>query len=207
MKLEFSLNTSEIRAKLGKIISQETRREILQSVGADIHKEVQRHIGSMNRSRHKTADRLGAGRSGYYEDARGRVVLREVTAERATVVIENTPGLSRAYHDLNIQPVRARWLTIPIHRDAYNKRVADLRGMGHKIFRPGKARILAEITTRTETYTDKSGKTRKRKKLRPLYALVKSVRVPQDKGLLPQEKQIRQWAVESAENVIDALLD
>ena len=207
MKLEFSLNTSEIRAKLGKISSQETRRDILQAVGADIHDKVQRHIGNMNRSRHKTADRLGAGRSGYYEEARGRVVLREVTAERATVVIENTPGLSRAYHDLNIQPVRARWLTIPIHRDAYAKRVADLRGMGHKIFRPGKARILAETTTRTETYTDKSGKTRKRKKLRPLYALVKSVRIPQDKGLLPQEKQIRQWAVESAENVIDSQLD
>jgi hypothetical protein len=144
MKLEFSLNTSEIRAKLGKITSQETRRDILQAVGADIHGRVQEHIGDMSVSRHKTADRLGAGRTGYYEQARGRVVLREVTPERATVVIENTPGLSRAYHDLHIQPVRARWLTIPIHRDAYAMRVADLRGMGHKIFRPGKARILAE---------------------------------------------------------------
>lgn len=207
MKLEFSLNTSEIRAKLGKITSPETRRDILQTVGADIHGRVQEHIGDMSVSRHKTADRLGAGRSGYYEHAQGRVVLREVTAERATVVIENTPGLSRAYQDLHIQPVRARWLTIPIHRDAYAKRVADLRGLGHKIFRPGKARILAETTTRTETYTDKNGKTRKRKKLRPLYALVKSVRVPQDKGLLPQEKQIRQWAVKSAKNIIDSQLD
>jgi hypothetical protein len=207
MKLKFSLNTSEIRAKLGKITSQEKRREILQTVGADIHDKVQRHIGEMSVLRHKTANRLGAEPSKHFENATGRVVLREVTAERATVVIENTPGLSRAYQDLHIQPVRARWLTIPIHRDAYNKRVADLRGMGHKIFRPGKARILAETTTRTETYTDKSGKTRKRKKLRPLYALVKSVRVPRDKGLLPQEKQIRQWAVESAKNVIDALID
>lgn len=179
----------------------------MQTVGADIHKEVHAFIGNMSRTRHKTANRLGAGPSKHFENATGRVVLREVTPERATVVIENTPGLSRAYHDLNIQPVRARWLTIPLHRDAYAKRVADLRGLGHKIFRPGKARILVETTTRTETYTDKSGKTRKRKKLRPLYALVKSVRVPQDKGLLPQEKQIRQWAVESAANIIDSQLD
>lgn len=205
MKLDIKLDASAMRAKLGKITSRETRENILQAVGADIHDKVQKHIGKMSKSRHKTANRLGAEPSKHFENARGRVILRGVTSERATVVIENTPGLSRAYHDLHIQPVRARWLTIPLHRDAYNKRVADLRGLGHKIFRPGKARILAETTTRTETYTDKNGKTRKRKRLRPLYALVKSVRVPQDKGLLPQEKQIKQWAVKKAKDIIDSL--
>jgi hypothetical protein len=76
--------------------------------------------------------------------------------------------------------------------------------MGHKIFRPGKARILAETTTRKEKYIDKDGKTRTRAKLRPLYALVKSVRIPQDKGLLPQRKEIMAWAQEKTEDYLDS---
>ena len=204
MELEVKIDDAAIQERLAKITSPETLKEMNRAIGGLAVANTQKHIGKMNQSRHKTADRLGAGRSGYFENARGRVRLKEAGVDKAVIVIENTPGLSRAYHDLHITPKRAKWLTIPIHRDAYNNRVADLSGMGHKIFRPGKARILAETTTLTESYTDRNGKTRKRPKLRPLYALVKSVTVPQDKGLLPQPKEIREWAIEEAENFLDA---
>lgn len=204
MELEVKLDDMAIQERLAKITSPETLKEMNRAIGEAVLIRIKDHIGTMSVSRHKTADRLGASHTKHYENAAGRVVLRDVSEDKAVIEVGNTPGLSRAFHDLHITPKRAKWLTIPMHRSAYGFRVADLRGIGHKIFRPGKARILAETTTLTETYTDKSGKTRKRAKLRPLYALVKSVTVPQDKGLLPQPKEIREWAIGDAENFLDS---
>jgi hypothetical protein len=203
MELNFTIDDANIKARISKITSPDVVDMNLQ-IGEAVKENVKIHVGKMSVPRHKTADRLGAGHSGFYENAVGRVILKEVSQDGAVVEIQDTPGLSRAFHDLHITPKRAKWLTIPIHRESYGKRVADLRGMGHKIFRPGKARILAETTTRKEKYIDKDGKTRTRAKLRPLYALVKSVRIPQDKGLLPQRKEIMAWAQEKTEDYLDS---
>ena len=204
MELKLTIDDVAFQRRLAKIASPEVMRQVHEAIGEDLVERVRDHIGTMSVSRHKTANRLGATPTGFYEHARGRVVMQKADDSEAVVAILNTPGLSRAYRALTIKPKKAKWLTIPLHRIAYAKRVADLRGAGHKIFRPGKAHILAETTTQMETYTTKDGKTRKRKKLRPLYALVKSVTIPQDKGLLPLQKDIKAWALETAKDAVEA---
>ena len=49
------------------------------------------------------------------------------------------PGISRAYHDVTIRPIRARALTIPIHQSAYGKKSADF----NDLFKPKGKNILA----------------------------------------------------------------
>ena len=102
----------------------------------------------------------------------------------STIAIKNTPGLSRAFHDITIRPRRAKALTIPLSRISYNKRVADLERDGHEIFRPKGKNILAE----------RKGDDG----MRPLYALVKSVTIPKDEGLMPTKGEVREWAAEFA---------
>lgn len=204
MELNFAIDDESLKRRLAKLASPELMRGMHEQIQQTLVEKLKDHIGIMSITRHKTADRLGATHTGFYEKARGRVVGRKADEKEAVVAIENTPGLSRAFRDLHITPKTARWLTIPIHRTAYGKSVADLRSLGHKVFRPGSARILAETTEQTEQYTDREGRKRTRRKLRPLYALVKSVRIPRDKGLLPQAGEIRRLAKEAAEDYVES---
>ena len=206
MELKVEIDSAPLKRRLVLIGSSDTMRRMNACIGQVVLERVKDHLAKMSVSRHKTADRLGARHTGFYEHAAGRTVLKDVDEKGATVEVQNTPGMTRAFRDLHIAPTGGRkWLTMPISRVAYGKRVADLRGEGHRVFRPGKARILAEATTATETYTGKDGKKRKRKRLRPLYALVKSVRVPRDEGLLPNKSALKSWTREAVCDFMESL--
>jgi hypothetical protein len=151
-------------------------------------------------SRHKTADRLGAPHSGFLEFAPGRikseskhqnedgsrgvVESRKATDSSVEVVVCNTPGLSRAFHSLVITPKKAKALTIPINAISYAKSVRKVRQEGYRIHRRG--RVLMG---------DKGGGT----EAVPLFVLCGQVTVPQDRGLLPMESELAEWAADSAE--------
>lgn len=42
----------------------------------------------------------------------------------ATIDID-VPGVTRAYHDMDIRPKLRKYLTIPMHREAYGKKASD----------------------------------------------------------------------------------
>lgn len=43
----------------------------------------------------------------------------------------DVPGVTRAYHDINIRPKLRRFLTIPVHREALNKSARSFQGLFH----------------------------------------------------------------------------
>lgn len=188
MELSVKIDDAGLRRKLALVSSRDTALRMNRAVGNAVLEQTKGFLAQMSVTRHRVADRLGATYTKNFEDAPDRTVLVDVSDKGATIAIKNTPGLSRAYHDLHIKPKRVGALTIPVHRISYGKRVADLRGSGHVLFRPKGKNILAEA----------SGKG-KNAKLRPLYALVKSATVPRDEGLLPTVKDIREWATDAAE--------
>lgn len=53
----------------------------------------------------------------------------------------NIPGATRAYHDIDIYPIRTKWLTIPIHPSSYGKKAADFSN----IFKPKNKNMLAQV--------------------------------------------------------------
>ena len=188
MDTTVEIEDAALKRRIARIASRETAVALNGKIGNGILELVKDHLAAMSVTRHKVADRLGAPHSKFFEDAPGRTVLEGVGEKGATVTIKNTPGLSRAFHDLVIRPKRARALTIPIHRIAVHKRVADLRREGIAVFRPKGTNILAD--------TSGEGKDAR---IRPLYALVGKAVVPQDEGLLPTKAQIRDRMEDIAE--------
>ena len=190
----------ELRRRLRVVLSGNRRKAMSQHVGERVLDHVKDHLDRMAPKRHRVAKRLGAKPTHHLEYASGRLggvnadgqaqttELTDVRADGMTITIRGTPGLLRAFGPVTAKPRKAKWLTIPIHKSAYGKRVAELRDEGHAIFRPGRARILAE--------EEKIGK---KKRLRPLYALCRETTAPRDRGLLPTQEKMKAWAKEAAE--------
>ncbi len=205
---------AEAKAAVGEMLSPDRLARMNVEIGFSCQERTADHIARASVSRHRTADGLGAQHSRFLEFAPGRVrslsaftgggakpetFSRDATADGVTVVVANTPGLRRAYGPLTVRPVRAKCLTIPLHADAYCRTVAELRAEGRRIFRPKGTGILAEATGETETAAGSDGKPHRRRRLRALYALRKSVTLPRDEGLLPGDSEIADWAAETAE--------
>ncbi len=186
------------------VVGGKFQKKMMRRIAIRVREGVSDHIGRASVSRHKCADRLGARYSKFLEFAPARGQIRSessyagpnkpyieaknITNESAIIEIGNTPGLRRAFGAITISPKKARALTIPVDKMSYARSVSELKNEGIKIFRPNGTNILA--TTHG---------TSKKARLRPLYALVKSVTIPQDEGLLPKKEEIQDWALEMAE--------
>ena len=81
------------------------------------------------------------------------------------------PGISRAYHDVIIRPVRARHLTIPMHQSAYGKKVSDF----NDLFKPKGKNILARNVNGN---------------LVAMFALAKSAFQKKDSSLMPTDENL-----------------
>ena len=201
MEVEVQIDDKAVKRRLARITSTQMRRRLVEHVGGVVLERTKDFLDEMAVTRHKVADRLDAPHSKYLEYASGRLagsprqqntVLQDVGENGATISIKNTPGLSRAYHDLHITPKKKRALTLPLSRVSHDKSVADLEREGHVLFRPKGTNILAETRGKG-----------KNAKLRPLFALVKSVTVPQDRGLLPTANKIREWTTDAADEFLE----
>lgn len=149
---------------------------------------VMRHLQQVARTRHATAQRLGATPTGFWSGA-AQAVRLQAHASDAEVSVTH-PGIARALRDVVIRPRRAKALTIPLRAEAYGKRPRELtRLSGAALFRPKGTRILA---------TEEGGK------LTPMYALCASVTQKRDPTLLPDPKTIDDALARAALNALDA---
>ncbi len=150
------------------------RRAILGVGATALQIEVARHIRSESSVRHRWASRLDARPTGHLEKGAARVTSH-ATADRATVRVP-IAGIARAFRDLEIKPVNAKELTIPVSAAAYGHRVRELARMGWSIFRPKGHDVLMGRRNGSEA--------------EPLYALKKRVVVRQDRTLLPSDEAV-----------------
>lgn len=194
----------QVKAALGAAFTPDARRRMTLEIGYNVQERTADHIAQASVTRHRTADRLGAPHSRFLEFAPGRVRSvgkfvnedgtrgfiepRDATESSVDIVIGNTPGLSRAFHDLVITPKKAKALTIPINAVSYAKSVKKVKAEGYSIHREG--RILKGDKGGGDTI--------------PLYVLCGRVTVPQDRGLLPLEEEIAKWAAKSASKFMRA---
>ena len=190
----------QVKKALGSVFTPDARRRMMLEIGYNVQERTADHIARASVTRHRTADRLGAPHSGFLEFAPGRVrsegkfvdedgkrgaiETRDATESSVDVVVTNTPGLSRAFHDLVITPRKAKALTIPINAVSYAKSVKKVKSEGYKIHREGRV-LKGEKSEGGEAI--------------PLYVLCGRVTVPQDRGLLPTEQEIADWAADTSE--------
>ena len=81
------------------------------------------------------------------------------------------PGASRASHDINIRPVRAKMLTIPMHSDAFHHSARDF----NDLFKPKGKNILARNVNG---------------QLVAMFALAKSAFQKKDSSLMPTDENL-----------------
>ena len=169
--------TARIHPKLRGMLSDlgPTWRRAILGVGATaLSIEVRRHIRREAGRRHTTAARLGAQPTQHLSKGAARVTYR-ASSTSASVLVP-IAGISRAFHDLAITPVRASALTIPVSAAAYGHRVRELERLGWRIFRPKGRDVLMGSRDGGEP--------------EPLYALKKRVVVRQDRSLLPSDERV-----------------
>jgi hypothetical protein len=192
--------------EVSRVFSRTSMRGMNGHIGVYVTEKLKDFLDEMSVSRHKTADRLGAKPTHYLEYASGRsgsgrqtTELGKVDNNEINITIRNTPGLKRAYGPLDITPRRARALTIPLAAESYGKTVANLRRAGHVLFRPKGRNVLVEDVTVRRKGRRKKGESATVTEIRPMYALVKRVHIPQDRGLLPTNRDFALWAADAAE--------
>ena len=81
------------------------------------------------------------------------------------------PGASRAYYNINIRPVKAKMLTIPMHSDAFHHSVRDF----NDLFKPKGKNILARNVNG---------------QLVAMFALAKSAFQKKDSSLMPTDENL-----------------
>lgn len=144
------------------------------------------HVRTIAPARHWTADRLGARRSGFLERA-SRSIEPAADTNAAYLVIPRSFGLQRAFGDVTIKPRRGKkYLTIPATAEAYGRRAGEIEGLKFRWL--GKTAAL--------------GRELQGSGFKVFYWLVKSVRQPQDRLLMPSEFDFALAAEKGAEDLI-----
>ena len=197
ISLNIETPTREMREVLGRVESDLKQRRMLNRTIAN-RAEVftADYLRTIARTRHSSARRLNARPSGHLERAAESVTsLSNAAAAHISIT---SPGFNRVAGPVTIRPKQARWLTIPIHRDAYNRRARGLaRFIGRPLFRPGrtgaKARVLSAVDPNTGQLTH-------------YYALVKQVTLPQDRTLLPSDSAYEETLLAGVRDYVDMLL-
>lgn len=179
--IKISSNIPDVQVRLGKWISQVgvAGRQLLYSAAANaVAILTRRHISRLASWKHTTADNLGAQPTGHLEKA-ARATVHHATPSYGEVVIPS-PGFSRAFHEVEIRPKDAPYLTIPAAAESYGKRASVLVALGWRLFRPGTRNFLMG--------------SRQGDKAKVLYWIKDSVPQHQDRTLLPSDEEISQTA-------------
>jgi hypothetical protein len=197
--LRVRINQGEVRrlarTLVGLVGRLEDRTELHAGIAERAEVLVREHVRNVAApSRHTTADRLGATRTGYLERA-GEGVESRGTAEAAVVTISGNVDIFKRTDGPVTVRGRGKKLTIPARAAAYGRRAGEISGLEVRVFgRRGGGRTVALGKV--------EGGVRE-----VWYWLVDQVTLPQDRGLLPSDEQFAASAELAARDYVDSLLE
>lgn len=141
--------------------------------------------------RHGSANRVGGKPTGHLEQAAESMLSRADASEGAIEVF--SPGFGWVFRSIQIQPKRARALTLPVAAESYGVRAGELARKGWVLFRPKRKSILFGVSPVDG-------------KVKPLYILKGGVTLRQDRSLLPPDEAIAKAAADAALTYINQIL-
>lgn len=178
-----------------------SKADTYSKIAANLVFRVSSYLADGSATRHKWANKLGATPTGMLEfkpnkgvstSKTGATVYSRSEVGVASAVIDGVEGIGRAFGDLDIYPVNASALTVPINKASYAKTVADVIGEGWNVFRRGRTLVGNHGTTHRGNAV-------------PLFALCGHVHISQDKELLPSSDMVYNWAIDEAAREIEAV--
>lgn len=173
---------------------QSQMNSVLLNAGSNLAKCIRRHMRMLARTRHGSSSALGAKPSNHFKAT--DVLEPKIGEDSSVVVAVTTPGISRAYHDIDIYPKEARALAIPLHASAYGISPREINDRGlYTMFRIKKNGTKGNVLYRSED-----------NKLIPMYALTQHVHQEQDPTLMPSNEEMTSEAIKGAETAIREIL-
>ena len=189
MQLNISDDVTPFLTRLNAALSDRTG--INASIAVQEEELFRTYVSAVSSRRHQTANRLGATPTGHLERA-SQSIEGHGSADGVTVSFPRSTGLQRAFGDVVITPTRSKFITIPVHAAAYGKRAREFGDLIALRVGSRGTLILARRLRGQET-------------LETMYVLVKKVRQPQDRQLLPDDKAILQAAELGAKDYLGGL--
>lgn len=165
---------------------------LLRAAGTSLAKRIRQHMRLLNRTRHSA---LSGGKSSNHFSP--EKVSEPTVSQDAVTVAVDIPGITRAYHDIDIYPKEANALAIPLHASAYGISPRENNDRGtYKLFRIKKDGVPGNVLYRNG---EDGG-------LIPMYALVGHVRQMKDPSLMPSDNEMIDAAIKGANAVLDTIL-
>lgn len=135
MRISVRFQSNYVVDALMGALRPESRAELFSVAGAAVKNAVQRHIRGYMRTKHHSANALGARPTGHYE--KGAAAITMSADQSGAEVRIPIPGINRAYDDVHIRPGPGkRALTLPRAAVAYGRKVAEVQSLGWTVFRP-----------------------------------------------------------------------
>ena len=187
MELAFDLIPDERLKDAVLRLSGSAQAEITRAGAYSLYALVWRHLQRYARSHHDSANRLSADPTGHLE--KPVAALPKPTSNVLSIPIK---GFQRVFKDLEIVPRTAKALTIPINRVAYGERAQHLQSNGWQLFTAKGKDNRGILFGRREEDAEAT----------PLYALRKSVRVRQDRSMLPSDEDMQRAAAKGVARAI-----
>lgn len=174
--------------------------KLRQTLAGSLERVTRDHITKASLTRHKTATRLGARPTGYLEKTAGTVESFVTGNADGTIKLTVYGDIfQRVDRPVSVLPKLKAWLAIPNVAEAYGRRPKEFTGLRFVTLKKGK---LAALVQDLEQPKDDKG----RQPFRVIYWLKKGVTLPQDRGLLPSERDYLQ-ALESGASEFMLLLE
>lgn len=173
---------------------QNQMRSIYINAGQRLARCIRQHMRHLNASRRSPLNE--SGKSNYFSPQK---VLEPVVSDSDVTVAVAIPGISRAYHDIDIYPKEANALAIPLHASAYGISPRENNDRGtYDLFR-----IKRKGSNEKGNVLYRNGDDGE---LIPMYALTKHVHQVKDPSLMPTQKQMTDEALAGALAAIKQIL-
>jgi len=135
MRINVAYESNYVVDAMMGALRPESRTELFSVAGRAVMNFVQRHIRGYMRTKHHTANMLGARPTGHYR--KGAAAMTTSADSSGAEVRIPIPGINRAYEDLEIRPGPGkRALTLPRAAVAYGRKVSEVRELGWTVFHP-----------------------------------------------------------------------
>lgn len=188
LSIDIEIQKDSNLADLDKVLTATEEQEFATQLAGDYEQLTREHIVSASKTRHKTAEKLGANPSQYLLNKASSV---EAVGTPGQVLLSVAGEIfKRTFQPVTVNAVNAKMLTIPWRAEAYGRRAREFDGLFVYKSKGGQGpSFLAQ---------------RDGGRMKFLFLLKRTVVLPQDRGLLPSEKQFADVAEESAVDYVDA---
>lgn len=184
-----------------------TGRDVMLVMGRAAQQVIKEHFEKIagDSAHHESSSALGAERSGFYERAANAVQAPQLESDGVVISIEQQ-GLAQRIFGGDIEPVNAKFLTIPARAETYGHRAKEFENLRFILFPSGAGALVA---------ADGGGSLRGarggRKALPSMDALgsdvyfwlVKQVHQEPDPTVLPSDEEILDPAIAAAQSYVE----